>query len=242
MGYGRRRYGSAEEFLGAHASAWVAELHQVLAELLDRARTVLSIGSGECEHELPFVLDGYQILATDLVESAQETQRLFPVLRFSRFDVFHPAPIGRFDDVLVTGLDFYFSDREFAILLCNIRSLLNPGGRLIFTLRYRDNLGTWLIDRLGIPLCCVLLRGIDRVTKQTSVHMLKPHGFRRSLTEIRQAAMAAGFRIGRIRHAGFGVELTRIYLHRLPALYRLAAAIDRRLHVFNNATVFELLT
>ena len=242
MGYGGRTYESPAQFLEAHAHDWVRELHAVFRELLDPTRAVLSIGSGECEHEIPFVLDGYDILSTDVVASATESVRLFPALRFQLFDVLNPTPIGHFDDVLVGGLDFYFPDSQFSRLLGNIRGLLRPGGRLVFTLRYRDNLATWMIDRFGIPLCCSLSR-IVAAARRTGVRWkLKPHGYRRSIREIVAAAARHGFRPGRIRHAGFGVELTRVYLDRVPPLYRLARAIDKRLHVFNNAVVFEFLT
>jgi len=241
MGYGRS-YESAAQFLQLHTHDWIQELHQVFRELLERDRAVLSIGSGECEHEIPFVLEGYDILSTDVVASATESQRLFPSLRFELFDALNPTPIGRFDDVLVGGLDFYFADPEFSRLLANIRSLLRPGGRLLFTLRYRDNLATWLIDRVGIPATCWLLRLAASVRGTGSRWTLKPHGYRRSIREVVDAASRHGFRLGRLRHAGFGVELTRVQLDRIPALYRLARAIDRRLHIFNNAVVFEFLT
>jgi SAM-dependent methyltransferase len=242
MGYGSRTYESQAEFLRAHAQDWVRELHEVFRELLDPGRTVLSIGSGECEHEIPFVLDGYDILSTDVVASASESQRLFPTLRFQLFDVLNPTPIGRFDDVLIGGLDFYFPDREFSCLLGNTRGLLRPGGRLLFTLRYRDNLATWLIDRIGIPLCCSMSRLVAAARQNGVRWVLKPHGYRRSIAEIVATAARHGFRLGRIRHAGFGVELTRVYLDRVPPLYRLARAIDRRVHIFNNTVVFEFLT
>lgn len=242
MGYGSRTYESPAQFLELHARDWVRELHDVFRELLDRRRTVLSIGSGECEHEIPFVLDGYDILSTDVVPSAAESQRLFPSLRFELFDALNPTPIGLFDDVLVAGIDFYFVDREFSRLLGNIRALLKPGGRLLFTLRYRDNLATWLIDRVGIPASCLLLRLVAAARGTGMRWVMKPHGYRRSLREIVDSAARHGFRLGRIRHAGFAVELTRVHLDRFPALYRLARAADRRLHVFNNAVVFEFLT
>jgi SAM-dependent methyltransferase len=242
MGYGSRTYDSPAQFLEAHAQDWVRELHAVFRELLDPQRSVLSIGSGECEHEIPFVLEGYDILSTDVVDSAAESQRLFPSLRFQLFDALNPTPIGRFDDVLVGGLDFYFPDREFSRLLANIRDLLRPGGRLVFTLRYRDNVATWMIDRVGIPATCWLLRLAASIRRTGSRWALKPHGYRRSIREIVEAAARHGFRLGRMRHAGFGVELTRVQLDRIPPLYRLARGIDRRLHVFNNAVVFEFLT
>jgi SAM-dependent methyltransferase len=243
MGYGTRHYDSASGFIAFHSGAWVWELHQALAELLDRSRSVLSIGSGECEHEVPFVLEGYDIVASDVVESATDTCRLFPLLRFQLFDVLKPQPIGTFHDVLITGVDFYFQDDDFALLIANVRTLLRPGGRFLFTLRYRDNLGTWLIDRVGVPAICVLGRVASLVGMTERRFAIKRHGYRRSIREVIRAAEQQGFRLGRIRHAGFGVELTRIYLDRMaPPLYAVLRSIDRRLHLLNNAVIFEFLS
>jgi SAM-dependent methyltransferase len=243
MGYGNRRYDSPAEFLTFHSGSWIRELHQVLAELLDVRRSVLSIGSGECEHEVPFVLEGYDIVASDVVDSGELTRRLFPGLRFQAFDVLRPHAIGTFDDVLITGLDFYFADEDFSRLMANVRTLLRPGGRLLFTLRYRDNFATWGIDRVGIPAICAVLRFGSAVGLSGRRWVMKRHGYRRSPREVIQRAADHGFRLGRVLHAGFGGELTRVYLDRFaPPLYALAQAVDRRLCVFNNAIVFEFLT
>src|SRR4051812_32071823 len=242
MGYGSRRYATVEEFRASHSSSWELELHEVLRELLVRNRSVLSIGSGECEHEIPFVLDGYDILSSDVTASAAESQRLFPALRFQQFDALNPGPIGRFDDVLVGGLDFYYADGDFTRLLGNIREILRPGGRLLFTLRYRDNAATWAIDRIGIPMSCAARRVLAAVRRTGRRWMLKPHGYRRSIADVVAAAARHGYRPGRIRHAGFGVELTRVHVDWVPPIYAVLRALDRRIHVFNNAVVFEFLT
>ena len=243
MGYGTRQYDTPADFLAFHSSPWIRELHAALAELLDRHRSVLSVGSGECEHEVPFVLDGYDILASDVVDSGALSRRLFPSLRFQTFDVLDPRPIGTFDDVLITGLDSYFADDEFSRVIGNVRALLGPGGRLLMTLRYRDNPATWVIDRIGIPASCAMLRLASLVGTTERRWVMKRHGYRRSMREIVRMAAVHGFRLGRVRHAGFGGELTRVYVDRVvPPLYALMRAIDRRLHVFNTAIVFEFLT
>ena len=243
MGYGKRRYASEAEFFRVHGAAWIAELHDALRELLDKKRAVLSIGSGECEHEVPFVREGYDVLASDLVDAAAEARRLFPQLRFEQLDVLRPIPLGPFDDVLITGLDSYFADDQFDRILENVRGALRSQGRLIFVLRYRDNFVTSLIDGVGIPASCAMLRLASTIGLSRSGWQMKRHGYRRSVREVVDIAAQHGFRVGRVRHAGFGVELTRIYLHRVaPPLYALARALDRRAHILNNAVVFEFLT
>jgi len=240
MGYGTRQYTSRADFFAFHSGTWVRELHEVLRELLDRRRSVISIGSGECEHEIPFVLEGYDILTTDVVDSAAQTRRLFPSLRFEMFDVLNPHPIGAFDDVLMTGLDFYFSDADLSRIIANARSLLRPDGRLLFALRYRDNTATWLIDRVAIPAICALFRVAQTVGVHKQRRTLKAHGYRRTPREVIRLAASHDFRLGRVRDAGFGVELTRIYVDRVaPRVYEAARAFDRRLHCFNNVIMFE---
>jgi len=243
MGYDKRRYVSQAEFIQIHDAAFNAELHDALGQLLDKTRAVLSIGSGECEHEIPFVREGYDILASDLVDAAAEARRLFPRLRFEQLDVLQPIRLGPFDDVLMTGLDFYFAADELDRILENVRDVLRPQGRLIFVLRYRDNFATSIIDAVGIPISCALLRLASKIGLSHTVWQMKRHGYRRSVRELVDIAAQHGFRIGRVRHAGFGVELTRIFLHRVaPPLYALARALDRRAHILNNAVVFEFLT
>ena len=229
MGYGTR-YRTAEEFLAAHDQRWVRELHQVLVELLDPGRVVLGIGSGEGEHEVLLHRAGYRVIASDLVPGVlDDTARLFEGLPTMQFDVFAPTDV-ECDDVLITGLDFYLDDPEAARMLRSVRGLLGASGRLILTLRYRDNAATWAIDRLALPAVAALQRRRGATLER------KQHGFRRSPREVAALARAAGFTVGRVRHAAFGMEIVRFAA---PPSWLLA--VDRRLHVLNSAVVFELL-
>src|SRR5437763_16203854 len=69
-GYGGRAYATRDDFLRVLATPWIAEFHEALGELLEPTRSVLSTGSGECEHEIPFVLAGYRIVASDIAPQA----------------------------------------------------------------------------------------------------------------------------------------------------------------------------
>lgn len=230
MGYEPRRFQSAEEFIAAHDARWVRELHAVLAELLERDRVVLGLGSGEGEHEVLLHRDGFDVIATDVVPGVlDEAARLFPSLRTQTFDAFGPWPVAC-DDVLATGLEFYFDDERLLELMRIVKQRLAADGRFLLVLRYRDNLATHAIDGLALPLVAALKRrrGARMVKKQ--------HGYRRSISDVRALAARAGFRVGRVRYAAFAMEFERL----LPAP-RPLVALDRRLHVLNSATVFELL-
>ena len=230
MEYGSRRYGSAEEFLAAHDERWVRELHQAYCELLDRGRTVLGVGSGEGEHEVLLVRAGFDVVASDVVAgSLDAAQSLFDGLRVAEYDVLAPTAVAC-EDVLVSGIDFYFADADVVRMLEGLRALVEPGGRIVFTLRYRANPATWVIDRVVLPP--VAWRARRRGQNLARKH----HGYRRSPRDIGRLARTAGLRVGRVRHAGFGMELGR--LRPVPGW---VAAADRRVRVLNSCVVLELL-
>jgi SAM-dependent methyltransferase len=243
MGYEAGRFVTREELLAAADEDWVRELHAVLRELLEPARRTLSVGSGFCEHEVQLALAGYRIVASDIVDDAMmDATRLFPELETRHFDVFDPDPDERWDDVLVASLDYAFDDEQLERALRNLRAVLAPGGRLILVHRYQDTLGTRLIDRVLSPALAAAMRTKARVTRSGLRIVRRKHGFRRTRRELRALARRSGFRVGRIRSAGFAVELTRVDVHRrAPALYRLARRLDRRMRMFNVATVLELV-
>lgn len=230
MGYRPGRHASPEDFLAAHDQRWVHELHAALADLLDPQRTVLCIGSGEGEHEVLLHLDGYDVIATDVVPGVlDDAARLFPGLKTMTLDAFGEEPVTC-DDVLATGMEFYFDDAELGRLLRAVRARLEPGGRFILVQRYRDTPATWVVDRVALPLTAALRR------MRGATLTRKAHGYRRSLGDIEQLARASGFRTGRVRYAAFGMEMERV----LPAPDAVVR-LDRRLHVLNSSTVVELL-
>lgn len=230
MGYEPGRFTTPEDFLRAHDQRWVHEIHNALCELLDRGRTVLSIGSGEGEHDVLLHLAGYDVIATDVVPGVlDDAARLFPGFRTARLDAFSDDEIAC-DDVLATGMEFYFDDAGLSRLMRAVRRRLEPGGRFVIVQRYRDTPGAWAVDRIALPLSAGLrrVRG-ERLTR-------KAHGYRRSIADIERVAAGARFRIGRVRHAAFAMELERV----LPAPGFVVRA-DRRAHLLNSAVAIELL-
>ncbi len=230
MGYGARRYPSAAAFLDAHDERWVHELHAAYTELLDPARTVLGVGSGEGEHEVLLHLAGYRVVASDVVPGVLDvTTELFPGLGAASFDAFDPSPIAC-DDVLVGGLDFYFDDAAVGRLLRNLAGVAGPRGRVVLTLRYRANMVTWAIDNAILPVVAALQRRHGRRLER------KAHGFRRSVRDIRRLAEPAGLRVGRVLHAAFAMEVARV-----APVPGWLVALDRRAHALNSAVVVELV-
>ena len=156
-----------------------------------------------------------------------------------RFDVLDPDRSRRYDDVLAAAMESVFDDDQLRRVLENLRSLLEPGGPLIIGLRYHDNLATRVIDT-GALLPLVALVG--RLKRGPRLQR-REHGFRRRRRELVALAESCGFTLGRVRHAGFALELTRLGLQqRAPRLFERIRRADRRWRVFNNVTVFEFLT
>jgi hypothetical protein len=243
MGYRPNRFATREELLAASEEDWAVELHEVFLELLDPKRATLSVGSGFGEHEVRLVIKGYRVVASEIVVHAlDDAARLFPELETRHFDVLDPAPGEHWDDVLIASLDYALDDEQLERALDNVRAMLAADGRLILVHRYQDTLGTRLIDRVLAPARALAIRTRERFTGNGIRVVRREHGFRRTRRELRGLALRSGFRIGRVRYAGFGFELFRIGVpQRAPGLYHIARKADRWMRTFNIATVLELV-
>jgi SAM-dependent methyltransferase len=229
-----------EAFLAAAGERWMVELRAALRELMAPDRSVLSIGSGRGEHEVPLHLAGYDVVASDVIEGAlDDAMRLFPGFRAIRFDVLAPDLDAAYDDLLATGIDYALDDAQMRTLFATARRVTRPGGRVILAHRYRDTPATRAIDRLGLPAWAAARNAYHRARGDGVRVVRGEHGWRRTGAEIRALAAAGGYRVGRVRSAAFAMELARLPVPG-PAL-RAAARLDRRLHAFNSATVYEFL-
>lgn len=236
-GYSEVRFESRDQMLASARAGWNAELYDALQRMMTRGRQVLSVGAGMGEREALFASEGYDVVASDFLDTAlDEVRRLFPELRTMCVDILDPGEIGRFDDILVAALDYALDDERFEQALRQASRLLNPDGRVILVQRYHDNLATRCIDQLLLPLWA-------RRRRSHGFYLVrKPHGYRRRRREIVVLANRAGYRVGRRDYAGYGVELTRFGLDlKAPRFYRMAQSLDRRLHILTTATIFELL-
>lgn len=214
------KFSDQESFLANFQNRANKELNEILNKLLKKERTILGIGSGFGEHEIPFYLGGYNITASDIViEPLRTTQQLFKTFKVRLFDLFHPNLDIPYDDILITGLDFYFDDERAKALFKNAAYVLQNAGntgvregkekRLIFTLRYNDNFATYVIDNLVIPLEAFIKNVIFMLFNYNKRCVKKQHGYRRTRKEIVSLAAVNGFELVSAQHAGYGIELTR---------------------------------
>jgi SAM-dependent methyltransferase len=233
------RHLSGDELLASARLPWVTELHETLTELLSSDRTVLSLGSGQGEHELLLFLDGYDVTASDLIPGALEDARLaFPGFKTRVLDALDPPTDELYDDVLATGLDYALNEAQLQELLAGTRRLLRPGGRFILVLRFHDNLVSRILDDVLVPIVGLLSGLVHWLRRDGLVTVRREHGYRRTRDEIHRHAEAAGYEVASVCYSCFALELARIPTPKL--LLRIAHPLDRRLHAFNSATIFEL--
>lgn len=239
LGYDSQKLRTRDEFLAFAAKPWVEELREALLPLLDRERSILSVGSGKGEHEVPLFLQGFDITASDLDGAAlEDAQRLFPGFAAMQLDALHPETTQRWDDVLVTGLDYALDDEQLALLLDSASGLLRSRGRVLLVHRFHDNTVTRLLDRALVP-AWMATRRVRHALRNDGIRVLRrEHGWRRTRAEVRALVTSAGYRVGRVRFALMGRELERGPVPR--SAVRIASRADRRLHLFNSATIFEL--
>jgi hypothetical protein len=236
-------FGTREEFLAsAFFGRWVHEAHRCYKRALHGATCVLSIGAGVGEHDVLLHLAGFRVISTDLIPNvSRATASLFSEMTFASLDVFDREALRayRCDAVLFTGLDYALDDTALGTALENVKlplarlGLIEP--RVVFTLRYRDNLLTRVIDDVLLPVEARL----RQMRRGSRYHVVaKAHGYRRSPVEFQRLAARCGFRTQAVCYAGDGVEFGRsAILRRIPGLTRL----DRRLHVASNCIVFQLV-
>ena len=231
---------SREEFIRKADLPWINELHAELVDLLDPSRSVLSVGSGKGEHEVKLGLKGFKITASDIViEALDEVKHIFPEVRCRYFNVLDPDLDIKYEDLLATGLDPVLDDDQLRIFFSNAKTILQNGGRVILVHRFNDNIATKIIDNVLVPLWATARRIYHRFAKTDVRVVRREHGFRRTRTEIVNIAEDSGWRLERVRYAAFGMEAARVPCPK--ALMKAIRAIDRRIRVFNSATVFEFL-
>jgi SAM-dependent methyltransferase len=221
------------------AQPWIRELHDVYRRFLDPETRTLGIGSGYGEHELLLWQAGYDIVASDVLDKPlQHTASSTPGFQWQIVDIFDEQD-EQWTQILVCGLDCYFDDEQTKLLFARLAALLAPGGRLVFTLRYRDTIATRIIDALSVAIA-VARRLKWRAQRRNLMLRRKQHGYRRSEREIVEFAERVGLRVFDVEHAAYAMELSRLgVVPNAERAYEIARRLDQRVGWFASATVFH---
>ena len=116
-------YGSKEEFFKTHfynGHPRLGYYHDYLRQNLKKENEILSIGSGRCINELLLMEEGFDITCSDLDQPCrEETLKLFPGLKFIKYDV-TSEPFKRKFDCVVSLSMFYLFDEEILAKISKI--------------------------------------------------------------------------------------------------------------------------
>lgn len=216
---------------------------------LDGTDKAISIGAGNGEYEIHLVLDGYDILITDVLDGPMAvTRQLFPEAKTRNvdiiaddFDVRYADLLGTFDAVFVASLFYWLEDRAARTAVRNMKALLKPGGRLLVVFRSKNTALTWLVD----DVICRFERPLNALKRRLATG--KPHyvfrnfaGYRRSLAEIRAILTdGTGLSERSVEFASPHKELERSAILRTLRLPRVIGPLVPRYGAYHNMFVLD---
>ncbi len=218
-----RGYGNKDEFFKVYfyniynnlANSRFRHYHSYLKNRLEKGKEILSIGSGRCVNELLLIENGYNIICSDLEQTCmKETMRIFPRLRFVKYDV-RKSPFGqKFDSIISLSIFYLFDEQELLRVFKNIAGSLKLCGKFIFDPGGAENsFLTYLIDEI---VCKIesrprwIVKSI--IEKRRSVIAKKHQGYRSKDKEIILLAEKAGFRLDNLKSSNYTVEIGRSVL------------------------------
>lgn len=243
MGYQDLAYLTRDQFLKKNCShRWISELHHAYDKALSKEHLTIGIGSGYGEHELLLHLEGYPILASDIIPGlSSQLSTLFPEFQGLTIDIFTDdiseklketnKNLGADFDLLVSGLDSYFDSDTTQVLFNNLARNLDNGRILVFTLRYPDS-----VSRRMIEFCLYSEALVTHLLWGKGI-IQKHHGYRKTVKEIIDYADKAGLRIITIEPVMLGCECSRNRI--LNYFQGLCILIDRLIPLFNCAYVLK---
>jgi hypothetical protein len=245
-------YKNQKDFESTWCSAnWIVDIRKELESILQKERKTLSLGSGRCEHEIPFIKKRYDITCSDIVmQPMKKTKQLYKDLQYRFFDILEPSFDIIYDDILITGLFYAFDDRRLIQASTNIYKLLKShNSRFILIHRAKDSLFTRFIDNIVLPTESHIFAFVRNLIKHllkkkdiiTDVSVVKRHhGYRRSEREIIELVTSCGFSLSQVIHTAHENEIERSKILRTRQIQKFLAFLSRTLFSFANyVTIFE---
>jgi SAM-dependent methyltransferase len=192
---------------------------RLLKESIARTDRVISVAGGNGEYEVQLVLDGYDILVTDISETALAAlAKKFPEVRTRPLDMLAPdfdaryrEFVGAFDTAFTPSMFYWFGAGAADLAARNMGRLVRPGGRLLVVHRSRDSALTRFIDTRLLVWEQPLLR-LNRRRKTGRQHWTYRSfsGYRRSLEEMSDLiSRNAECELREVRFGDYGHEFRR---------------------------------
>ncbi len=224
MGYNLDNgYNSKEDFFKTYfynGHPRLKHYHNYLNQNLKKEDEILSVGSGRCINELLLMEDGFNITCSDLNQPCREkTLRLFPYLRFVKYDVTSNPFKYKFDCILSLSMFYSFNENELLRIFKNISESIKPGGRFIFDPgAAADNFTAYINDEVMCKCEANLIWMIQKLRRRKCVVTKKHQGYRSKNEEIISIADKAGFTLYDLKCNDFSTEIGKrsILLGRLP--------------------------
>lgn len=216
-------YSSKEEFFKVYfydGNHRYKIYNNYLRQYLKKEEDILSIGSGRCINELLLIEDGFDIVCSDLGQPCnEETLRLFPNLKFVKYDIRVFPFETKFDSIISLEMFYLFDKNILSRVFKNVAESLKVGGRFILSPGgAEDSLFSYINDEIIINCETNLLHIVQRLRRRECVVTKRHQGYRTKDEEIVSAAEDAGFSLSSLEKADYLTEfgMRSILLGKVP--------------------------
>ncbi len=209
---------------------------------------ILSIASGRSVNEIRLLLQGFNIVCSDLEELPSHacTKSLFPAYLFVPLDILATHTNQHYDGAISLSLIYLFDLSQLNIFFRNVSNSLVQGGYLVLdSAGSPDNiLSRTLFDHI-LKFETYVVRFIKIVSSgflRNYVVSIKNHGYRYNDIEIRHAAASNGLKLVAQENYAFLLDFQRSrilrYIMKIPFMKRQLSILGRnipytRMYLFN---------
>ena len=198
---------------------------------------IFSIASGRSANEIRFLLEGFNIVCSDLQElpSYQKTRLLFPTYKFVSWNILDAPTAHKYDGIISLSLIYLFDRSQLDVFFRNVSNSLAEGGYLILdSAGSPDNLTSRLLFEFLLKFEIFLVGYIKRAKSGFSENYavsIKAHGYRYNDIEIIDIAARNGFILMTQENYGFLLDFQRSrilrYIMKIPGVERIFAILGR---------------
>lgn len=200
---------------------------------------ILSIASGRSANEAQLLLDGFNIVCSDLQElpGYERTKHLFPNYKFVSLNILNSPASRKYDGIISLSLIYLFDNLQLDIFFRNVSNSLPEGGYLILdSAGAPDNLTSRVLFDLLLKYETYLVRLIKLAKSGFSKNYavcVKDFGYRHNDLEIQETAVRNGFKFMLQENYAFLSDFSRSrilrYLMKIPKMKQLIALLGRNI-------------